>query len=130
MDYPNPQYLVESDWLQANLDDPELRIIDCHVDIVPRFTGGVRFDPGRSAWQKGHIPGADFIDFCEELSDSNARVEFMLPPPEQFTAVMQRHGVGAGVRVVVYDSFMNMWAARLWLMLRHYGSLAEVIQDI
>ena len=34
---------------------------------------------------------------------------------------MSRHGVGDGTRVVLYDGFMNMWAARLWWMLRAYG---------
>ena len=121
MSYTNPQHLVESDWLEANLDDPNLRILDCHVDIGMMLTGGMRFDAGRSSWAKEHIPGAEFVDFCNELSAPDAEVEFTLPSAEQFTEAMQRHGVGNGMRVVLYDSLMNIWAARLWLMLRHYG---------
>ena len=45
----------------------------------------------------------------------------MLPSAQQFAEVMSRHGVGDGTRVVLYDGFMNAWAARLWWMLRTYG---------
>ncbi len=121
MSYSNADYLVETDWLEAHLDDPELRILDCHVGMAPTESGGMDFVPGRAEWEKGHIPGADFIDFSTELSDRGSDLGFMLPPPEQFADVMQRHGVGEGTRVVVYDELMNMWAARLWWMLRHYG---------
>jgi thiosulfate/3-mercaptopyruvate sulfurtransferase len=34
---------------------------------------------------------------------------------------MSRYGVGEGVRVVLYDRFVNMWAARVWWMLRVFG---------
>lgn len=121
MNYKNPQPLVECDWLEAHLNDPHLLILDCHVDIGMKLTGGLRFDPGRKAWEKAHIPGAGFVDFCEELSGPGEEGDFNLPSAAQFTEAMQRHGVGEGVKVVLYDSLMNMWAARLWLMLKHYG---------
>jgi 3-mercaptopyruvate sulfurtransferase SseA len=31
MTFQNPQYLVETDWLQTHLDDTNLRILDCTV---------------------------------------------------------------------------------------------------
>jgi thiosulfate/3-mercaptopyruvate sulfurtransferase len=34
---------------------------------------------------------------------------------------MGRLGVGEGMRVVLYDRFVNMWAARVWWMLRAFG---------
>jgi hypothetical protein len=33
MNTAEPQFLVESDWLEARLDDPELRILDCMVFV-------------------------------------------------------------------------------------------------
>jgi thiosulfate/3-mercaptopyruvate sulfurtransferase len=121
MAYQNPQYLVECEWLEQHLDDPNLRIIDCHVDIKPSLIGKPKFHPGRKAWQKAHIPGADFVDFNQELSDPISELELMLPSAHRFSAVMQSHGVRQGDRLVLYDSQMNTWAARLWWMLRHYG---------
>lgn len=34
---------------------------------------------------------------------------------------MRRLGIGDGARVVIYDARENMWAARLWWMLRAFG---------
>jgi thiosulfate/3-mercaptopyruvate sulfurtransferase len=45
----------------------------------------------------------------------------MMPPPEQLAAAMAKLGVGDGTRVVLYDRAVNMWAARVWWMLRAVG---------
>jgi thiosulfate/3-mercaptopyruvate sulfurtransferase len=45
----------------------------------------------------------------------------MMPPAEQFAAAMERYGVGDDSRVVLYDRAGNMWAARIWWMLRAFG---------
>ena len=44
-----------------------------------------------------------------------------MPPVEQFTAAMSRYGVEDGVRVVLYDNQLNIWATRVWWMLRSMG---------
>ena len=70
---------------------------------------------------QGHIPGAGFADLHEELSDRHSSLRFTMPPAAQFADAMSRHGVGDGVRVILYDRFVNMWAARVWWMLRAFG---------
>ena len=35
MAYAKPQYLVETDWLAAHLEDPDLRIYDCTMHLIP-----------------------------------------------------------------------------------------------
>jgi thiosulfate/3-mercaptopyruvate sulfurtransferase len=45
----------------------------------------------------------------------------MMPPAAQFAEAMSRYGVGEGVRVILYDRAVNMWAARVWWMLRAFG---------
>lgn len=121
MTYANPHLLAETDWLEAHLGDDGLRIIDCRIDMLPAEGGGLRFVPATNAWKQEHIPGATFVDFHEDLSDREHKLPFMLPSAQQFAEVMSRHGVGDGTRVVLYDGFMNAWAARLWWMLRTYG---------
>ena len=121
MSYANPHFLVDTDWLEAHLGDAGLRVIDCRIDMLPAEGGGLRFVPAAKAWNEEHIPGATFVDFNEDLSDRNHALPFMLPSAQQFAEVMSRHGVGDGTRVVLYDGFMNAWAARLWWMLRTYG---------
>jgi thiosulfate/3-mercaptopyruvate sulfurtransferase len=121
MTYANPHLLVETEWLEAHLGDADLRILDCRIDMLPAEGGGLRFVPATNAWEEEHIPGATFVDFHEDLSDREHKLLFMLPSAQQFAEVMSRHGVGDGTRVVLYDGFMNAWAARFWWMLRTYG---------
>src|SRR2546425_11819246 len=45
----------------------------------------------------------------------------MMPPDAQMASAMARLGVGEGARVVLYDRAVNMWAARVWWMLRAVG---------
>lgn len=121
MAYPNQHYIVETDWLAANLDDPSLRILDCSVDVGMSDEGTYEFAAAHDTFQSGHVPGASFIDFVSEASDADSPLPFMLPPADAFGEAMRRHGVGEGTRVVIYDKLCNNWAARLWWTLRAYG---------
>ncbi len=116
MPYANPQYLISTAELAAQLDDPALRILDCTVYITADGVGG-----GREHYDKAHIPGAVFVDLAGELSDPDAKLRFTMPSAERFAAAMSRYGVGPGTRVVCYDANMSMWAARVWWMLRAFG---------
>jgi len=58
---------------------------------------------------------------ADDLSDRSSPLRFTLPPVHQFADAMGRYGVGPGVRVILYDRFVNMWAARIWWMLRAFG---------
>ena len=126
MTFQNPQYLVETDWLVEHLNDADLRIIECNVGMPNYYeeSSGERIEivSGRSDYEQGHIPGSDFVDLVTELmGQEDERCMFPLPTPEQFADVMSRHGIGEGVRVVLYDRTMNAWAARFWWMLRTFG---------
>src|SRR5262245_56912608 len=123
MAFANPQYLVETDWLAAHLRDPIVRVLECtvYLEPAPGTPGGYRVESGRGRWAEGHIPGAGFIDLQEELSDPAASLRFMMPSAARFAEAMGRHGVGEGVRVILYDRAVNMWAARVWWMLRAVG---------
>lgn len=109
--------LVSAEWLASRLGDPELRIVDATVQIDP--TAGV--ESGRAEWEHGHIPGSAFADLLGDLSEPDPVVGFRMPSAARFAAVMGGLGVGDGTRVVVYDARENMWAARLWWMLRVFG---------
>jgi thiosulfate/3-mercaptopyruvate sulfurtransferase len=117
-----PDLLVTAEWLARHLDDPGLRVLECTVYLHPAdVPGGYRVESGRARWAQGHIPGAGFVDLQDELSDRTSPLRFMLPPAAQLAEAMGRHGVGDGVHVVLYDRFVNMWAARVWWMLRAFG---------
>ena len=132
MTFHNPQYLVETDWLAGHLEDPDLRIIECNVGM-PNYRDESAADhielvSGRSDYDSGHIPGADFVDLVREFDNGeDSSAMFPLPSPRHFADVMSRHGIGDGVRVVIYDRTMNAWAARFWWMLCCYGFDSAVV---
>ena len=113
--------LVETDWLEAHLGDADLRVYDCTTIYSSPDNQRMQFDGGRSGYDEGHVPGAAFIDVLGELSDGASPLRTMMPPVEQFAAAMSRYGIGDGVRVVLYDNQLNMWATRVWWMLRAMG---------
>jgi thiosulfate/3-mercaptopyruvate sulfurtransferase len=126
MTFQNPQYLVETDWLQTHLDDTNLRILDCTVYLPNYFDDSaaekVEIVSGRENWEQGHIPGSAFADLVQDLHNPhNTQFMFPMPPAEQFEAAMSRYGVGEGTHVVLYDDMVNIWAARVWWMLRAFG---------
>ena len=113
--------LVSTRWLSEHLDDADLVVLDCSVLVEQDENGGMRSVSARSAYEKGHIPGAGFADLTGDLSDRNSPYEFALPTAEKFSAVMGSLGVGDDSRVVLYDRFGSVWAARVWWMLRWIG---------
>jgi thiosulfate/3-mercaptopyruvate sulfurtransferase len=126
MTFQNPQYLVETDWLHTHLNDANLRILDCTVYLPNYFDASaaekIEIVSGRAHWKQGHIPGSAFADLVQDLCDPrNTRFMFPMPTAEQFAAAMSRYGVGEGTRVVLYDDMANIWAARVWWMLRAFG---------
>lgn len=117
----HPEWLTDTEALAAALDDPELRILDCTVHLIPDPETTYRIKSGREDYENAHIPGADFIDLDAELSDRSQKLRFMMPSPEQFAEAMGRHGVGDDARVVLYSTTHIMWATRVWWMLRAMG---------
>jgi thiosulfate/3-mercaptopyruvate sulfurtransferase len=128
----HPEALVETGWLEAHLHDPDLRIFDCTTYLRPaQPDAGVPYHPeaGRADYDAGHIPGAGFLDLPGELSRADAAVSFMMLPPAPFAAVMGRHGVGDGTRVVLYSRDRIMWATRAWWMLHAMGFERAAVLD-
>jgi thiosulfate/3-mercaptopyruvate sulfurtransferase len=120
--------LVSCAWLAQHLAEPDLRILDCTMRLVP-FEGRVRPENAREAWAAGHIPGSDYVDLLAELSDPASALPLMMPPPDRFAASMQAHGVGDGARVVLYDAGGLAWSTRVWWMLRAVGFDAAAVLD-
>ena len=119
--FVHPEYLVETEWLARHLHDPNLRILDSTTNLIPDPKITYQIIPARKEFEAGHIPGAQFVDLPNELSDKSHRFRFMTPSTEAFTAAMGRLGVGDGTRVIAYSTGTMWWATRLWWMLRTFG---------
>lgn len=114
--------LVRADDLLANLADPDLRIYDCQVKLVPDPPRRYRVESGRADWLAEHVPGAGFLDLtCAPLSDPNAPTAFTMPPPTECARGFGAAGIGADRPVVLYSAGHVMWATRVWWMLTSLG---------
>jgi thiosulfate/3-mercaptopyruvate sulfurtransferase len=114
--------LVSAKWLHDRLEETRLRIYDTTI-YLKQNEDGFGYVPvsGRDEWGTAHIPGADFLDVFEELSDATAKMPFMMPPPAQFAKTMAAHGVGDDSTVILYNKGFPMWSTRVWWMLRSIG---------
>jgi thiosulfate/3-mercaptopyruvate sulfurtransferase len=120
----HPEFIVEPSWLAEHLDDPQVRILDATTHLVPPPSNVLyEVKSGRPDFERGHIPGAAFVDLDAELSDHAypPQVHFMLPTAQVFAEVMGRNGIDAATRVVCYSSANHWWATRLWWMFKVFG---------
>lgn len=109
--------LVSTQWVNDRLKDPGVRILDCRY----------YFDrDGREEYEKGHITGAMHVDHSKELTDPDAEVDSMIPPPEQVELVMQSLGITNDTTIIGYDDEGGHFASRIWLILARYGAEAQL----
>ncbi|MCC5864640.1 MAG: sulfurtransferase [Wenzhouxiangella sp.] len=88
------QPLVNTEWLAANLNNPNVRVVEVSVN------------PG--IFEQGHIPGAVNLRWHTDLVDTVRRD---LVAPERFAQLLSEAGVTADTRVVLYGDNNNWFAA-------------------
>ena len=127
-----PDALMSTETLARALGGAALRVYDCTTYLEPPPPGSDEpyvAVPGRASFEAAHVPGADFLDLQGEFSDPGTRLRFMMAPPAQLAAAFGRHGIGAGVRVVLYSIGTMMWATRFWWMLKALGFDGAAVLD-
>lgn len=96
--------LVSTDWLEKNLKNPKLRIIEVSVN------------PG--LYEKGHVPGAVNFSWHNDLND---KVRRDIVSPAEFEALLSRSGVASDSTVVLYGDNNNWFAAWGAWVFEQYG---------
>ena len=107
-------WLTETDELAAELDAPDIVIIDASWHMPGEGKDA------RAEYLEEHIRGAIFFDI-DEIADTKSNLPHMLPSPEKFSSRMRSMGIGDGSRIVVYDSSGIYSAARVWWTFRVMG---------
>src|SRR5438105_4733858 len=102
--------LVDATWLARH---PEVRAVDLRWSAAG--------PPAREKYDRGHVPGAVFVDLDRDLSQPGGPGRHPFPGVQAFAALLGRLGVGPQTHVVVYDDSTGSVAARLWFMLRVHG---------
>jgi thiosulfate/3-mercaptopyruvate sulfurtransferase len=104
MSYVHPEYLVDTDWVAAHLEDSKIRIIESDEDPL--------------LYAIGHIPGAVQVDWFSTLQHPLRR-DFLTK--EQFEKVASEIGITNDTTVVFYGDKSNWFACyALWLF-QYYG---------
>ena len=112
--------IVSPEWLHEHIDDPDLRIID--------FRWSLKGGSGREAYERGHIPGAYFVEL-EAVTGKEGGGRHPLPTGEQFEHEMRTAGVSPDTRVVVYDDVGGSVASRMWFLLGWFGHEWQAVLD-
>ena len=96
--------LVNADWVQDHLDDPQIVLIEVDEDTT--------------SYDKGHIRGAIKLDWTTDLQDQ-VRRDFV--NKEQFEALLSDRGVSNDHTVVLYGGNNNWFAAYAYWYFKLYG---------
>ena len=114
MSYANPDALVETNWLAANLSDSNVKVLDASYHLP-----GTNRD-AELEFEDRHIPGAMLFDI-DEIRDTDNLLPHMLPCAERFAAQMSALGINSDDFVVVYDVHGVSTAPRAWWTFRTFG---------
>ena len=99
--------LVDADWLKANLDNKNIRIVDVSNRV--------------DTYDKGHIPGAVKVKRSLDLSNTSITPTNHFPTKEQFEKLMAWLGIDKDTTVVAYDDAFSLFASRFLVVMELYG---------
>jgi thiosulfate/3-mercaptopyruvate sulfurtransferase len=101
--------LVTTEWLEKNLDNPKLRIVEVSVE------------PGQ--FERGHIPNAHNVVWHTDLVETVSRD---IASPEKFQKLLRELGIDREKAVVLYGDNNNWFAAWGAWVFAQYGFVDNV----
>jgi thiosulfate/3-mercaptopyruvate sulfurtransferase len=102
--YRYPEALVDAEWVQAHLHDPNVRLLEVDVDT--------------KAYDEGHIPGTVGFNWKTQLQDQVVRAPIS---KEQLEELLSSAGVSNETTIVLYGDNNNWFAAWALWILKYYG---------
>src|SRR5215467_9224893 len=102
--YANPEVLVETDWVKANLGKSGLKLVEIDVDT--------------KAYDAGHIPGAVGFNWQTQLQDQVTRDIIV---KEAFEKLVGGAGISPSDTVILYGDNNNWFAAYGFWLFKIYG---------
>jgi thiosulfate/3-mercaptopyruvate sulfurtransferase len=103
-EYAKPDVLVETDWLEEHVDDPNIRIIEVDEDT--------------SAYEKGHIKGSVGWNWTTDL---HAPVGRDYLDRAGLSELLSKAGVAPGTTVILYGGNNNWFAAYAYWIVKLRG---------
>ena len=109
------QPFVSTAWLQENLNDPNLVVVDGSWYLPTQNR-----DP-QAEYLAGHIPGAVRFDI-DTVKDVSSSLPHMLPSPEEFAKAAGAMGISEDMTIVVYDGAGLFSAPRVRWTFQVFGA--------
>jgi len=106
---------VTPQWLKSHADAPGLIIVD------------VSFE--KSHYEKGHIPGAVYVDWRRDLADPDEKKYYRVVPKGGFENAMSRIGATPETMLIFYDNRQNRMAIRALWVAAYYGHQKSAILE-
>ena len=91
--YAHPEVLVDTEWLEAHLSDPKVRVAEVDYDAAANYA-------------MTHIPGAVLFDWRRDINDPVARD---ILSREAMTALFERAGIDDDTTVVVLTVTLRLY---------------------
>jgi thiosulfate/3-mercaptopyruvate sulfurtransferase len=110
--YANPDALVDTEWLAAHLNDPDIRIVESNEDLL--------------LYDTGHIPGAVHIDWRRDLND---QIQRDYVDPQQFAQLCRRNGISPDTTIIFYGDKSNWWSCYAMWVFTLFGHQKMKILD-
>jgi thiosulfate/3-mercaptopyruvate sulfurtransferase len=102
--YAHPEVLVETNWVQANLGKPGVKLVEIDVDTT--------------AYDAGHIPGAVGFNWRTDLQEQVGR---NILGKEAFEKLVGGVGISPQDTVILYGDNNNWFAANGFWLFKLYG---------
>ena len=103
-DYANPSALVDADWAEEHLSDPNVRFVEVDVDTT--------------AYEQSHLRGAVGWNWTSQLADGVRRD---IATKEDLSELLSQSGIGPETTIVLYGDNNNWFAAWAYWQLKLFG---------
>ncbi len=110
--YAHPEALVTTEWVQQNLNNTAVRLVESNEDTL--------------LYASGHIPGAAHVDWTSDLNDQLRR-DYI--GAEAFSRLMSRLGITPETTVVFYGDKNNWWACYALWVFELFGHTRARVMD-
>ena len=110
--------LVESDWLEKNLDN--VKIIDCswHMPQTKRN--------GFEEYKVRHVPNAIFFDL-DDNSKKDTKLPHMLVDKNNWEKIVSKMGIKKEDKIIIYDNSDVISSCRVWYNFLYFGHNSNLI---
>lgn len=103
--YANQDVLCETDWVNDNLNNDKIKILEVDYDV-------------ENAYKEGHLPNSHMVWWRRDINDSSTRD---IINKHQFEELMSRLGVRPDDELILYGDFNNWFAAFAFWVFKYFG---------